>query len=467
MTDSAAVSVVKGAGMVDRGEHPKQADAETDGAQRADGVQVVDGLDADERSELIRLRHEVAVLRDARQHRWRIPWRSIVSTVLIVLGVVLAPISVASVWAHNQIADTDRFVATAGPLAQDPAVQSAITDRLTDVVFTYVDVTALTNQAVDALQARGLPPQASQRLRGLAAPLASSLRGFVHDRVGQFVASPTFAQLWNRALTGVHQRLNSVLSGNSSTVTVSQGKVMLDLGPFIDQVKQRLVAQGFAPAGAIPSVHPTVAVADASTLVRAQTGYRLLDKVATWLPWLALVLIAAGIYLARGHRAALRNAGLGVAFSMLVLAAVLLVARGAIVGTVPERSTAAVAASFDIMVAFLRAGLRTIFVVGIVVAVGAALFGPSTTAVRIRTGVVAGVSWLREHVPVGGRDGGPVGTWVHAYRVPLRVAVLVVGVLIFVFLDQPSGVSVIVIAAIMLVCLGVIQFLDRPAHTTA
>ncbi|HEY1574616.1 MAG TPA: hypothetical protein VGG05_25010 [Pseudonocardiaceae bacterium] len=446
--------------MVEQGEHPTRVDT---GAE-AGTTPAADVLDQDERGELVRLREEITALRRARQRRRQVPWRALASAVLIVLGVILAPITVASVWAHNQVANTDRFVATAGPLAEDPAVRSAVTDRLTDTVFTYVDVVALTNQTVDALESRGLPPQAADRLRGLAVPLRSSLQGFVHDRVGQFVASPTFTRLWNRSLTVVHQQLDSVLSGNSSTVTVSQGKVMLDLGPFIDRVKQRLVAQGFAPAKAIPSVHPTVAVADASTLVRAQTGYRLLDKVATWLPWLTLLLLAAGVYLARGHRKALRNTGLGVAFSMLVLAAVLLVARGAVVGTVPERSTAAVAASFDIMVAFLRAGLRTIFVVGIVVAIGASLFGPSTTAVRVRQGAVAVVTWLREHIPVGGRQGGPVGAWVHTYRVPLRIAVLVIGVLVFLFLDQPSGVTVIVIAVILVVCLGVIQFLDRPAR---
>ncbi|HEX5119788.1 MAG TPA: hypothetical protein VFW65_31775 [Pseudonocardiaceae bacterium] len=449
--------------MVEQGEHPTPAGTPTEAGPGTGTAPATEVLDEDERAELIRLRQENTALRRARQRRRQVPWRAFAAAVLIVLGVILAPISVASIWAHNQIANTDRFVATAGPLAEDPAVQSALTDRLTDTVFTYVNVVALTNQAVDALESRGLPPRAADRLRGLAVPLRSSLQGFVHDKVGQFVASAAFAQLWNRSLTVVHQQLNSVLSGNSSAVTVSQGKVMLDLGPFIDRVKQRLVAEGFAPANAIPSVHPTVAVADASTLVRAQTGYRLLDKVATWLPWLTLLLLAAGIYLARGHRKALRNAGLGVAFSMLVLGAVLLIARGAVVGTVPERSTAAVASSFDIMVAFLRAGLRTIFVVGIVVAIGASLFGPSTTAVRIRQGAVGAVGWLREHIPVGGRQGGPVGAWVHTYRVPLRVAVLVIGVLIFLFLNQPSGVAVIVIAAILVVLLGVIQFLDRPA----
>lgn len=423
----------------------------------------VEALDADERAELIRLRRENAALRVARaRRRLHVRWKSVAAAVLIVIGVVLAPISVVSIWAHNQVADTDTFVATVGPLAEDPAVRTAVTDRVTDTVFTYVDVPGLTNDAVDALAGRGVPPAVTDRLRGLAEPITSSLQGFVHDRVGDFVTSAAFVRLWNNTLRTVHQQLVSALSGQSKTVTVSQGKVMLDLGPFIAQVKQRLVAAGFSPASAIPAVHPTVAVADASTLVRAQNGYRLLDKVATWLPWLALVLMAVGVFLARDHRKALRNTGLGVAASMLVLAIVLLVARSAVIGGVPDRSVAAVTSSFDIVVHFLRVSVRALFVVGVVVAIGAALVGPSTTAVRIRRGCVGLLAWLRGHLLRG--DGGPVGAWVHAYRVPLRIAVVVIAVLVFVFLSQPSGVAVVVIAAVLLVCLAVIQFLDRPAE---
>jgi hypothetical protein len=417
-------------------------------------------LDSDERAELVRLRQENAALRTRR--RWpAIRWKAIAAALLIVIGVVLAPISVASVWAHNQLADTDRFVATVGPLAEDPAVRNAVTDRATDVVFSYVDVPALTNQVADALAAQGVPPRVVDRLRGLATPLAASLHGFVHDRVQGFVTSAEFAQLWDNAMRGVHQQLTAVLSGNSQTVTVRQGKVVLDLGPLIDRVKNRLVEAGFSPAAAVPEVHPTVAVADASTLIRAQNGYSLLDKVASWLPWLAAVLLAAGIFLARDHRKALRNTGLGVAGSMLVLAVVLLVARSAVIGGVPERSVAAVTSSFDIVVHFLRVSLRTLFAVGIAVAIGAALVGPSTTAVAIRRGSARALSGLRDRLP-GGSAGGRVGTWVHAHRALLRIGAVVVAVLVFVLLSQPGAIAVVIIAAVLVVCLAVIQFLDRP-----
>jgi hypothetical protein len=42
------------------------------------------------------------------------------------------------------------------------------------------------------------------------------------------------------------------------------------------------------------------------------------------------------------------------------------------------------------------------------------------------------------------------------------VTALIVAVLVFVFLDQPSGATVLVIAVSLGACIGVIQFLARP-----
>src|SRR5687768_8797353 len=103
-------------------------------------------LSADERAELERLRAEVANLRaqaspvtaadidqpvvpTPRPRRQR--WRSVVATLLIVIGCILAPISVVAVWTKNLVTDTDRYVATVAPLASDPAIQNAVADRIT------------------------------------------------------------------------------------------------------------------------------------------------------------------------------------------------------------------------------------------------------------------------------------------------------------------------------------------------
>src|SRR5215469_16502289 len=117
-------------------------------ATRADGGVRVPGkaaeetpqgntLGDDERAELETLRHEVKTLRDGQPpdgqqptKRRRGRWRAPVSAVLIVIGCILAPISVLGVWTANQVSNTDRYVATVSPLIQDPAIQAAATDKI-------------------------------------------------------------------------------------------------------------------------------------------------------------------------------------------------------------------------------------------------------------------------------------------------------------------------------------------------
>src|SRR5436305_14627714 len=89
----------------------------------------------DEQAELERLRAEVAELRGqgpARVTRRRGPgWRGPVATVLIVLGCLLAPVSVVAVWSANQVSDTSRYIANIEPLIHEPAIQHTHTAKIT------------------------------------------------------------------------------------------------------------------------------------------------------------------------------------------------------------------------------------------------------------------------------------------------------------------------------------------------
>ena len=153
----------------------------------------VAALTDEERAELERLRNEVATLRTRvgaeeggtatdRRVPARQRWRTIVATLLIVLGCVLAPLSVVAVWSSNQLTDTDRYVETVRPLADEPAIQNAIAGKITDEVFTYIDVEAITTQALEALGNQGLPPQLATQLQALSVPLANGIE--LHPKPG-------------------------------------------------------------------------------------------------------------------------------------------------------------------------------------------------------------------------------------------------------------------------------------------
>ena len=50
----------------------------------------------------------------------------------------------------------------------------------------------------------------------LAVPLTNALRGFVNDKVDEFLATDTFANLWVEANERAHRRIVQVLEGGAS-----------------------------------------------------------------------------------------------------------------------------------------------------------------------------------------------------------------------------------------------------------
>src|SRR4051794_26627935 len=212
-------------------------------------------LTPDERAELDRLRREVGTLRAARPPRPAFRWRSLLPVVLIVVGCVLAPVAGVAVWSNNQVSNPDRFVRTVSPLVDDPDVQNALTNRVTDTIFQYVDVQELADQAVAALVAQGLPTRLGDRLNTLTPTLASAVTGFVHDKVAELVASPAFAAAWDQVIRVAHGQLNNILSGDSKSVVVKGDSVFLDMAPFIDLAKQKLSDAGLTVVNLVPEVH--------------------------------------------------------------------------------------------------------------------------------------------------------------------------------------------------------------------
>jgi hypothetical protein len=428
-------------------------------------------VDSGERAELERLRAEVAELRErppARQ-RPRIGWRGPVASLLIVLGCVLAPMSVLAVWTANQVSDTSRYIANIAPLARNPAIQGALTDKISNQITSHIPVSALTNQAASALSSHGLTRVAGL-LRGFTPSIVSALSGFIHSQVHKLVTSAAFAQLWVRLNTVAHAHLVKALSGQgSSAFSVRNGQVTLSLGPFIEVAKQRISARGLTIVTKLPPINPSFELFSAKYFVKAQTGYRVINDLKIVLPVLTLLLLAAGVYVARSHRRALIAAGLGLAAAMLALAAGLLIFRGIYLNSIPSSKLPADAAAalYDTLVRFIKEGLRTLLVVGLVVAGAAFITGPSVTAVRSRAAFSRGFGWVRTHGDRAGLSTGPVGRWTYAHRRALRIGATTVAVVAFVFWSRPTAAVVIWLVVLLLIVLGLIELIGRPPPAQA
>ncbi len=427
-------------------------------------------LTAGERAELQHLRDEVAQLHDTQAHpvvpgrRKHNGWRAPVSVVLIVIGCILAPLSVIAVWTANQVSNTDRYVANIEPLIHDPSVQHALTDKITTEIESRLNVKGLATQAATALNQRGLT-RVGALLNSFSGQLAGAVNGFIHTQVAKIVASPQVARLWLEVNRRAHAQLVKALSGQGNgAITISNGKVVLNLGPLIEVIKTRLAARGLTIVKNIPQINPTFPLFSAKYLVKAQTGYRLLNDLKIVLPILTLLLIGLGVYVARGHRRALIGAGLGFAASMLILGVGLTIFRGIYLNSVPSSVLPADAAAvlYDTLVRFIRDGLRVLLVVGLIVAIGAFFTGPSVTAVRTRGAFERGFAWIRSSGEHAGLSTGPVGRWTYTHRRALRIAAVAIAALIFVFWGQPTWVTALVIAIILLIALGLIELIGRP-----
>jgi hypothetical protein len=425
------------------------------------------GISEDERAELERLRAETAELRSQRAGgaRRHLSWRTPVSIVLIVLGCVLGPAAVLAVWAGNEVSDTGRWVATVEPLIHDPAIQNVLTDRITAEVTSQLDLTGTINSASAQLDDKGLP-RLSSLVKTFGPQITSAVTGFVHSTVHRIVSGPRVAKLWVQVNTVAHQAVVKVLSGEGNgAISTQNGQIVLNLGPFIAVVKQDLVDHGFSLASNIPPVSPTVALFQAKDLGKAQAGYRLIRTLKIVLPVLVLLLLAAGVYVARKRRRALIGAALGLAASMLVLAIGLLIARSIYLSSVPPSVLPgdAAAAAFDAMVYFIKITLRVVLAVALVVAIGAFITGSSRPAVQTRSALKSGAGQVRAYGERRGVSAGPVGVWTYAHRKGLRIGAVALFGLIFVFWGHPTGLVVIVLAVLLLVALGLIELIGRPA----
>jgi len=427
----------------------------------------------DEHSELERLRAEVSQLRSkdsaggsqgaargarARRLSWRVP----VALLLIIFGCAIAPVAVIGVWTANQVSNTDRYVANFSPLISEPAIQSALSARVTTEIQNLLDprVKAATSQAAAELQKANLP-----RLSGLittfSGQISDGLNSAVATGVSRAVASPAMATLWTQLLRLSHQAMVRVLSGQGGgAISVVNDQVVLNIGPIIAKARDYLVTHGVAIAASIPTVNATFPLFEAKNLSKAQQGYRLINTLKWVLPLLVLVLLAAGVYIARNHRRALIGAALGLSASMLLLGIALTIARSIYLNSVPQSTlpSDAAAALYDTLIRFIRQGLRVILVVGLVIAAAAFFIGPSAAAVRSRRSVASGIDWLRTRGEVSRRT-GPVGEWTGAHKTILRVAAVVLVGLIFVFWGQPSVAVVIWLVVLLLVLLGLIELI--------
>ena len=322
-----------------------------------------------------------------------------------------------AVWTKNLVTDTDRYVATVAPLASDPAIQSAIADRITAEIFKHLDVAGITNRAVDALADRGLPPLVATQLHALSEPLSSGVESFVRTEVGKVVASDAFVNAWTTANWTAHQALVAALTGETRKVSRLR-TTTVSIQPWSNHPGGQTAAdrQGVWAGESHPQRQPLIRPCpirlhreSSRCFQSAQCGWKLATRrgCSSWRSVsMSPKVIAAHSWvsdlalLAEWWCLALRSPFFARSTSMSF--------RWVFDPRCRSRF-------YDTLVRFLRLGLRTVLVFGLVIA----LAGSSLAAPSLRSGSGRGAQWYwlaAGRCRAAGFRTGPVGAWVYSTR---------------------------------------------------
>lgn len=402
------------------------------------------------------------------RRRWG---RTAAAVVLVVIGLLLAPVAVISAWARLELVDTDRFVATFGPLADDPAVQAYIGDQVTAAIEEQVDIPGLTADLFDGLSQLDLPPRAEQALGLLEAPATQGLQSLVSGVVDRVVESEAFADVWATALRASHRQFVAAMQGDPDAALAigGEGTISVQLGPIVEAVKDRLEEQGVGFAASIPVVDRSIVVAQNDAFVLVQTVYALAVAVGTWLPWLVLALLVAGVLIAKRRAAALAWTAGGFALSMLILASGIGIGRAFFIGTVSPSIMPSDAAGvlYDGLVELMLSTILALFVLALFIAVIAWLSGPWRPAHAVRGFAHSGFSSVRGAAAKQGITTGAFGIALDRWRVAAYVVIAVVASVVILF-NRPVTVSFVVWTVVLaLLAVAVVELLRRPADELA
>lgn len=300
--------------------------------------------------------------------------RLVLARTLVVLGVILATISLISGYLRWQVFDSDTFEDTAAQLLASEPIRAQVAGTLVDQLYANVDVQAELEAQLPADQ------------KGLAAPLAGALRSLGERTAYQLLGRPRVQALFVTAAVNARQQADDALSDDLGPLETQNGVIVLDLHAALIELGSQLSFLGELE-GRIPEDAGVIEIVRADRFETAQELTSLFRSAAFVLPFIALALIAGGIALARGRRRIeLRAFAVGV----ILGGALILVIRNLAGGEVVDRlatSTAAEPAArdaWDTLTQLLADGAWTAIILGIVGLVGVWLSAATGSGATVR-----------------------------------------------------------------------------------
>jgi hypothetical protein len=301
-------------------------------------------------------------------------WRRWVPWLLVVLAATIGLVSALNVWVKRQALSTDNWTNASSQLLENSEIRNAVSVYLVDQLYQNVDVGK-------ALQER-LPPAT----KPLGPPIASALEPALVRTTNTILGRPKVQQLWENANRRAHQLFIAVLDGKHGLLESTNGNVVLNLRPLLDQVVAE-TGLGGRIEQRLPPDAGQIVVMKGNQLEVARRTVKVIRVLSFFLVFLVLALFAFAVFLARGRR---RRMLLAVGVSFLVVGLIVLVVRrfagNYLVDALTSNPDAKdpVSAAWSIGTQLLRNVGINALVYGVVIVFAAWVAGPSRPAVYLR-----------------------------------------------------------------------------------
>ncbi len=305
--------------------------------------------------------------------------------VLIVLGSLLAFLSVFAIWTERQALNTDDWVDTSGRLIQNDKIRAAVGTFLVDQLYENVDVEEELSEI--------LPGETKK----LAGPVAGGLRQVAGDGADQVLQSSTAQELWKNANRSTHEQLLEVLEEKEGSVSTEEGTVSLNLGSLITNLAGQ-VGIGANLAEKLPPDAGQITILKSDQLKTAQDIVVAIKGLAIILSLLTLFCFGLAIYLTReGRWVTVLYSGIGLVAAGFAVIVFREVAGGIVVGQLVSEDSVKPAAeeAWSIGTSLMTSIATTVIVIGVLFGVAGWLASPTGSARSTRK-TLAPV--LSEHV---------------------------------------------------------------------
>jgi len=289
---------------------------------------------------------------------------------LVILGSVLAFLSVFAIWTERQALNTDDWVDTSGRLLENETIRGTLADYLVDQLYENVDV----RKELEEI----LPGET----KDLAGPAAGGLRQVAGQGAEKALETSTAQELWKEANRTTHEQLLAVLENKKEAVETEEGNVKLNLGSLLTNLAEQ-VGIGESLAEKLPPDAAQVEILKSDELKTAQDIAIAIKGLALVLSLLTFVVFGAAIYLARSERwVTVLLSGIGLVAAGFAVIVVRHIAGGIVVDQLVKDESVKPAgeAAWSIGTSLMTSIATTVIIVGLLFLIAGWLASPTNGA---------------------------------------------------------------------------------------